>query len=134
MYRTGDLCRYLSDGRIEFIGRIDQQVKLRGFRIELDEIAAVLGGYPGMRECAVLVREDVPGDRRLVAYVVPNDERRTTNDELNHKGHKGFPECLLQCTTLTDATSPSSIVHRRSSDPRPVAPPHAWCYNNYRPS
>lgn len=70
LYRTGDLVRYLSDGNIEFLKRMDQQVKIRGFRIEPGEIEAALQEHPAVRESLVIVREETPGDRHLVAYVV----------------------------------------------------------------
>jgi non-ribosomal peptide synthase protein (TIGR01720 family) len=72
LYKTGDLARYLSDGNIEFLGRIDDQVKIHGFRIELGEVKSVLEQHPAILETIVLAREDEPGNKRLVAYIVPH--------------------------------------------------------------
>ena len=70
LYRTGDLARRLENGDVEYLGRIDHQVKIRGFRIELGEIESVIATHPAIREVVVLAREDMPGDRRLTAYLV----------------------------------------------------------------
>jgi amino acid adenylation domain-containing protein len=74
LYRTGDLARWRTDGELEFLGRIDHQVKVRGYRIELGEIEAALERHPAVRAAVALVREDAPGDQRLTAYVVSDEE------------------------------------------------------------
>ena len=71
LYRTGDRARYLPDGNLEFLGRSDDQVKVRGYRLELGEVEAALSEHPGVHQSLVAITEDAPDDRRLVAYVVP---------------------------------------------------------------
>lgn len=74
MYNTGDLARYLPDGNIEYLGRVDHQVKIRGFRIELGEVENAIEQHEDVNRCVVIAREDIPGDKRLVAYIVPRME------------------------------------------------------------
>jgi amino acid adenylation domain-containing protein len=81
IYRTGDLARYRPDGTIEYLGRTDHQIKLRGFRIELGEIESVLRDHEAVKEAVVAMREDTPGDKRLVAYVITTDQNA---DGVNH--------------------------------------------------
>ena len=80
LYKTGDLARYLPNGELEYLGRVDQQVKIRGFRIELGEIEAVLSQHPAVEETIVIATEDIPGDKNLVAYIVPNQEQIQTQE------------------------------------------------------
>jgi natural product biosynthesis luciferase-like monooxygenase protein/amino acid adenylation domain-containing protein len=93
MYRTGDRVRWLPDGRLQFLERVDQQVKLRGFRIELGEIEARLAQHPAVAETTVIVREDRPGDRRLVAYVVSRAEVEA--GELRQFLRRWLPDYML---------------------------------------
>lgn len=115
LYKTGDLVRWLSDGSIEFLGRIDQQVKIRGFRVELGEIEAVLGGHPGVRECVVIARHDPPAEKRLVAYVVAQQQPAPTAGELRQFLHDRLPDYMLPAAfVFLDALplSPNSKVDR----------------------
>lgn len=95
LYKTGDLCKYLPDGRIQFLGRNDFQVKIRGYRIELGEIESVVAKHGSVREAIVLVREDSPGDQRIVAYVVAADESSPDASVLKEHAGNSLPEYMV---------------------------------------
>jgi amino acid adenylation domain-containing protein/non-ribosomal peptide synthase protein (TIGR01720 family) len=95
LYRTGDLVRRLPDGNIQFIGRKDQQVKVRGFRIELGEIESVLSKNPAISEAVVVVREDFPGEKRIVAYVVPEPGAAITEAQLRGDLKQALPSYMI---------------------------------------
>jgi thioesterase domain-containing protein/acyl carrier protein len=95
LYRTGDLCRWLPDGNIQYEGRTDHQIKLRGLRIELGEIEASIARHPTVREVVVLAREDTPGDKRLVAYVVADNPPADLVDQLRTLLRATLPEYMV---------------------------------------
>jgi amino acid adenylation domain-containing protein len=116
IYRTGDLVKYLPNGDIEFLGRIDSQVKIRGFRIELGEVETVLGQHPGIKQVVVLAREDAPGQKRLVAYLVPKAEAPTVSDLRSFLGER-LPAYMVPSAFVTmDALpiTPSGKVDHRA--------------------
>src|SRR5215216_2514893 len=101
MYRTGDLGRYLPDGNIEFLGRMDHQVKVRGFRVELGEIEAVLGQHPLVQEVAVVAREDENDRKRLVAYVATGNGKAPSIQELRSYLKERVPEYMIPAHYVT---------------------------------
>jgi amino acid adenylation domain-containing protein len=117
LYKTGDLVRYRTDGNIDYLGRLDYQVKIRGYRIELGEIEAVLAQHPAVRETVVLVREDVPDDKRLVAYLVTDEKPAPTISELRSFLQEKLPEYMLPSAfVMLDALplTPVGKVDRRA--------------------
>lgn len=100
MYRTGDRARWLPDGTIEYLGRLDLQVKLRGYRIELGEIESILRTQPGVHDCAVVMREDRPGDKRLVGYLVKSPEQSPNLAELRAALREQLPEYMIPASLV----------------------------------
>ena len=124
LYRTGDRSRYLADGTLEFLGRLDTQVKVRGYRIELGEIESVLAGHPGTREPVALVREDIPGDQRIVAYYIPGREGAPPSSELRAWSAERLPDYMVPAAFVPLEEWPLSASGKldRKALPPPFAP------------
>lgn len=117
LYKTGDLARYLADGNIEYLGRLDYQVKLRGFRIELGEIEATLEQHDEIAMAVAMVREDVKGDQRLVAYVTPGHHRQVDTGEIREHLRQGMPEYMVPAYIVwldTIPLTPSGKADRKA--------------------
>ena len=128
IYRTGDMGRLLPDGKLEFVGRKDFQVKVRGFRIELGEIEVVLAQHPSVVETVVIAREDQLGDKQLVAYVVLNKKPAVTNNELRNFLRQKLPDYMIPSAFVSlDSLplTPNGKIDRRAlpapDSERPVA-------------
>jgi acyl carrier protein len=106
LYKTGDLVRYLPNGNLEYLGRLDHQVKLRGYRIELGEIESVLNRHQGLQESVVVIREDNPGDKRLVAYAISENENPPPVNELRQTLQEALPDYMVPAAFVFLETLP----------------------------
>jgi acyl-CoA synthetase (AMP-forming)/AMP-acid ligase II/acyl carrier protein len=128
LYRTGDLARFLPDGQLQFLGRSDDQVKIRGYRIELNEIVATLNQCTGVQTSLVVAREDTPGNKRLVAYVVPVSDASLTTDALRDSLAATLPDYMVPVAFVRLEAFPLTTngkVDRRAL-PAPDAANTAW--------
>jgi amino acid adenylation domain-containing protein/thioester reductase-like protein len=117
LYRTGDLVRWLPDGEIDYLGRLDHQVKISGFRIELGEIETLLDRHPAIRQSQVIARETARGDRSLVAYVVPSGQAMPTVGELRAHLARQVPDYMIPVAFVTLAAfplTPNGKIDRRA--------------------
>ena len=117
LYKTGDSARYLPNGNIKFLGRIDNQVKIRGYRIEPGEIETILTQHSNIEESIVLVREDLPGDKRLVAYIIPTQEQVPSLEELRSFLRQKLPNYMIPAALVpleAMPLTPSGKIDRRA--------------------
>jgi hypothetical protein len=122
VYRTGDLARFRSDGVVEFLGRSDQQVKIRGYRIELGEIESVLLKHPEIREAVVIVREDTPGDQRLISYYTCRSSVVLTEEELRKLLRESLPDYMVPSRFIALERFPQTP--NRKVDRKALPPPN----------
>jgi amino acid adenylation domain-containing protein len=131
LYRTGDLARWLPDGQIAFLGRVDEQVKIRGYRVEPSEIATVLGQHTAVRTSVVVAREDLPGEKELVAYVVLAPDAKLNAGELRDHLRKRLPDYMVPAEFVSIPKVPVTANGKldRSALPAPKGPrPHTEVY------
>lgn len=119
LYKTGDLCRYLPDGTIEYLGRLDRQVKIRGFRIELAEIENAITRQPGVRQAAVMARQDRPGDKQLVAYVVAEGRAAPDAEALNKALVQTLPQYMVPSAFVFLSAMPMTANGKTNYDALP---------------
>nr|WP_020699833.1 non-ribosomal peptide synthetase [Pseudomonas fuscovaginae] len=131
MYKTGDLARYMADGRIEYLGRNDFQVKVRGFRIELGEIESRLGNCAGVKEAVVIAREDKPGEKRLVAYVVAQPETRLDAAGLRAELAPQLAEYMLPSAFVIIDAMPLTANRKLDRKALPVPADDAFASRTY---
>jgi amino acid adenylation domain-containing protein len=136
LYRTGDLCRWLPDGNLQFLGRADHQVRVRGYRVELGEIEAVLAQHPAVKQAVVLSREDVPGARRLVGYLVLDSDSDGLSSELRSYLRSKLPDYMVPPTFVTLPSLPltpsGKVDRKRLPAPHGVRPDLPEAYSEPR--
>ncbi|MDF0674711.1 MAG: amino acid adenylation domain-containing protein [Nitrospira sp.] len=133
LYRTGDLARYRPDGAIEFVGRVDHQVKIRGYRIEPGEIEARVLEQPGVLEAVVMAREDQPGQRRLVAYVIPDGPEALDLQEVRRRLQDRLPDYMIPSSFVLMDTLPRSSNGKIDRRALPAPDLAGQAERSYRP-
>jgi amino acid adenylation domain-containing protein len=123
LYKTGDVVRYRADGNIEFLGRVDNQIKIRGFRVELEEIEQALRNHAGVNDCVVVLREDDDHDKRLVAYIVANGQAQPATSELRNSLKAKLPSYMVPATFEMIAALP--LMANGKIDRRALPEPQA---------